>query len=115
VDDVLDFTSHEKILGKPVGSDLREGKVTLPLIYALEQAPEEETRLVDTVLRDGNYDDAPFSKVLCMIERRRGFDRARDRAQAFTDKARSIVTEFPESPYQRALTALTELVTDRDH
>src|ERR1700694_5999077 len=45
VDDDLDFTSHEKVLGKPVGSDLREGKVTLPLIYALEQAPEEERRL----------------------------------------------------------------------
>jgi octaprenyl-diphosphate synthase len=115
VDDILDFTSHEKVLGKPVGSDLREGKVTLPLIYALEQAPEEERRLVDIVLRDGNYDEAPLPKIIGMIERRRGFDRVRDRAQAFTDKARSIVTEFPESPYQRALTALTDLVTDRDH
>ncbi|HXA67878.1 MAG TPA: polyprenyl synthetase family protein [Bryobacteraceae bacterium] len=115
VDDVLDFTSHEKVLGKPVGSDLREGKVTLPLIYALEQAPEEERLLVDTVLREGNYDQAPFAKVLRMIERRGGFDRVRERAQAFTDKARSIVSEFPESPYQRALTALTDLMTDRDH
>jgi len=115
VDDVLDFTSHEKVLGKPVGSDLREGKVTLPLIYALEQAPEEERRLVDTVLRDSNYEEAPFSKILHMIERRRGFERVRERAQAFTDKARSIVTEFPESPYQRALAALTDLMTDRDH
>jgi octaprenyl-diphosphate synthase len=115
VDDVLDFTSHENVLGKPVGSDLREGKVTLPLIYALEQAPEEERQLVDTVLRDGNYDQAPFAKVLRIIERRGGFDRVRERAQAFTDKARSIVTEFPESPYQRALTALTDLMTDRDH
>jgi len=115
VDDVLDFTSHEDVLGKPVGSDLREGKVTLPLIYALEQAPEEERQLVDTVLRDGNYDQAPFAKVLRIIERRGGFDRVHERAQAFTDKARSIVTEFPESPYQRALTALTDLMTDRDH
>jgi octaprenyl-diphosphate synthase len=115
VDDVLDFTSQEKVLGKPVGSDLREGKVTLPLIYALEQTSDEERRLVDTVLRDGNYDAAPFAKVLHMIERRGGFDRVRERAQSFTDKARSIVIEFPDSPYQRALTALTDLVTDRDH
>src|SRR6202790_5454004 len=99
IDDILDFTSHENVLGKPVGSDLREGKVTLPLIYALEEAPEEERRMVDTVLRDSNYDDAPFTKILSMIERRRGFERVRERAQAFTDKARSIVTEFPESPY----------------
>src|SRR6266478_209923 len=111
VDDVLDFTSHEKVLGKPVGSDLREGKVTLPLIYALEDATAEERSMVEAVLKDANYDRVPFSKILGMIERHRGFERV----QAFTDKARSIVTEFPESPYQRALTALTDLVTERDH
>ena len=115
VDDVLDFTSHEKVLGKPVGSDLREGKVTLPLIYALEHATPQEREQVATVLKDGNYDRAPFSQILHLIERHRGFERVRERAQAFTDKARAIVLEFPDSPYQRALGALTELVTDRDH
>jgi len=115
VDDVLDFTSHEKVLGKPVGSDLREGKVTLPLIYALEDATAEERSMVEAVLKDANYDRVPFSKILGMIERHHGFERVRERAQAFTDKARSIVTEFPESPYQRALAALTDLVTERDH
>ncbi len=115
VDDVLDFTSHEKVLGKPVGSDLREGKVTLPVIYALEDATAEERGMVETVLKDANYERVRFSKILGMIERHRGFERVRERAQAFTDKARSIVTEFPESPYQRALTALTDLVTERDH
>jgi octaprenyl-diphosphate synthase len=115
VDDVLDFTSHEKVLGKPVGSDLREGKVTLPLIYALQGATAEERKMVEAVLEDANYDRVPFSKILSLIERHRGFERVHERAQAFTDKARSIVTEFPESPYQRALTALTDLVTERDH
>ncbi len=115
VDDVLDFTSHEKVLGKPVGSDLREGKVTLPLIYALQEATAEERQLVGRVLKDGNYDQVPFSGILSMIERRRGFDRVRERAQAFTDKARAIISEFPESPYQRALAAVTELVTDREY
>jgi len=115
VDDVLDFTAHEKVLGKPVGSDLREGKVTLPLIYALEEATAEEREMVDMVLKDGNYERAPFPQILRMIERRRGFDRARERAQSFTDKARAIISEFPESPCQRAMAALTELVTERDH
>ena len=115
VDDVLDFTSNEKVLGKPVGSDLREGKVTLPLIYALAEATADERQLVDTVLRDGNYESTPFAKILELIERRRGLDRAHERAQAFTDKARAMIAEFPESPYQRALTALTDLITDRDH
>src|SRR5580704_9933529 len=115
VDDVLDFTSNEKVLGKPVGSDLREGKVTLPLIYALEEATAEERQLVDNVLKDGNYDNVPFQKILRMIQVRRGFDRVRERAQSFTDRARTIMSEFPDSPNQRAMYALTELVTDRDH
>jgi octaprenyl-diphosphate synthase len=115
VDDVLDFTSREKVLGKPVGNDLREGKVTLPLIYALPEATAEERELVATVLKDGNYDRAPFSKILDLLERRHGIDRARERAQSFTEKARAIISEFPESPYQRALHAVTDLITDRDH
>ena len=115
VDDVLDFTAHEKVLGKPVGSDLREGKVTLPLIYALEGATPEERQLVADVLQDGSYERVPFAKIRCFIERHQGFDRVRERAQSFTDKARAIINEFPESRYQRALAAVTDLVTDRDH
>ena len=115
VDDVLDFTAREKTLGKPVGGDLREGKVTLPLVYALEQATPTEQRLVETVLRDRSYDHVPFQRILALAERYRGIDRVKERAQTFTEKARAIMGEFPESPYQRALLAVTELVTDRDH
>src|ERR1700704_44698 len=60
VDDVLDFTAREKTLGKPVGGDLREGKVTLPLVYALERATAEERRLVETILLQRNYEEVPF-------------------------------------------------------
>ena len=62
VDDVLDFTAREKTLGKPVGGDLREGKVTLPLVYALERASPAERRLVDTILRERNYEEVPFER-----------------------------------------------------
>jgi octaprenyl-diphosphate synthase len=115
IDDVLDFTSREKILGKPVGNDLREGKVTLPLIYSLESAEPEERRLIETVLADGNYDQVPFGKILHLLHRYGGIERARQRAQVFTEKARAIIGEFPDSPYQRALLAVTDLVTERDH
>lgn len=115
VDDVLDFTSREQVLGKPVGSDLREGKVTLPLIYALADASSEERSMVAAVLKDGAYDRVAFTDILRVIERRRGIERARERAQQFTEKARAIIAEFPDSPYQRALAAITDLVTDREH
>jgi octaprenyl-diphosphate synthase len=115
VDDVLDFTAREKTLGKPVGGDLREGKVTLPLVYALERATPAERELVATILRDRNYDAVPFKRILALLEEHRGIERVRERAQAFTEKARAIIAGFPESAYQRALLAVTELVTERDH
>ena len=115
VDDVLDFTAREKTLGKPVGGDLREGKVTLPLVYALERATPDERRLVETILRQRNYEEVPFIRILALLEKYRGIERVKERAQAFTNSARQTINEFPESPYQRALLAVTELVTERDH
>ena len=115
IDDVLDFTSRENVLGKPVGGDLREGKVTLPVIYALEDGTAEERVLIETVLRDRSYNQVSFSTVLDLVERRRSIARAKDRAHAFADKARLLMAEFPDSPYQRALYAVTDLVTDRDY
>ncbi len=115
VDDVLDFTAREKTLGKPVGGDLREGKVTLPLVYALERATPDERRLVETILRQRNYDEVPFSRILSLLQKYQGIERVKERAQAFTNSARQTIIEFPDSPYQRALLAVTELVTERDH
>ncbi len=115
VDDLLDFTAREKTLGKPVGNDLREGKVTLPLVYALERASAEERCCVETILRERSYDSVAFPRILAMIERYHGIARVKERAHAFTEKARGIIGEFPESPYQRALYSVTDLVTERDH
>ncbi len=115
VDDVLDFTAREKTLGKPVGGDLREGKVTLPLVYALEYATPEERRLINGILTERSYDTTPFPRVLAILERYNAIERVRERAATFTEKARAIMSEFPDSPYRRALLAVTGLVTDRDH
>jgi octaprenyl-diphosphate synthase len=114
VDDILDFTSREAILGKPVGRDLEEGKVTLPVIYALQDADRAERAMIETVLRESSYRRVSFGEVTSVIEKYNGIARARERAQLFTEKARKIMREFPESPYQRALIAITDLMTDRD-
>jgi octaprenyl-diphosphate synthase len=114
IDDMLDFTSREQTLGKPVGGDLREGKVTLPLVYALENATPAERHQVEMVLDDRTYDSTSFADIYAMVEGRGGIQRTRERAQQFTDRARQLVAEFPDSPYQRALCMLTDLVTERD-
>jgi octaprenyl-diphosphate synthase len=114
IDDMLDFVSHESTPGKPAGGDLSEGKVTLPLVYALEQANVSERNLVAGVLRDRSYDAVPFANVLALVDRYGGIQRTRARARQFTDRARQIVAEFPDSLCQRALFTLTGLVTERD-
>ena len=114
VDDILDFTSTEKILGKPAGNDLREGKVTLPMIYALESASSDERHAVETVVADGNYEQVPFMRIVQILERYGSVARAYDRAHAFTAKARNLIGSFPENPAQRALQSIVELVTERD-
>jgi octaprenyl-diphosphate synthase len=115
IDDVLDFTAREKVLGKPVGNDLAEGKVTLPLIYALEGASAAERELVQTVLEDRSYSRVPVTGIRALIDKHCGIERARERAGVLTEKARSLIAGFPESPCQRALDSLTGLVTERDY
>jgi octaprenyl-diphosphate synthase len=114
VDDILDFTSSEKILGKPSGNDLREGKVTLPMIYALEAATLEERSAVEAVMTDGSYEQIPFMRIQQILKHHGSVARAYERAHTFTEKARSIIATFPESPAQRALGAIVELVTERN-
>ena len=115
IDDLLDFTSREKTLGKPVGGDLREGKITLPMVYVLERATAEERHNIETVLRERTYDTVPFEYVRNLIDKYAAVRRVQERAHQFTGKARQLIAGFPDSPYQNALDAVTDLVTDRDH
>ncbi len=114
VDDILDFTSTEKILGKPAGNDLREGKVTLPLIYGLEKATPAERQLIETIIGDGSYENVPFMQVHTLLERYRAIPRAYERAHTFTQKAKELVATFPGNAAQRALQSIVELVTERN-
>src|SRR5579875_3009298 len=109
VDDILDYTSSEKILGKPSGNDLREGKITLPMIYALESASEEERAAVETVVTDASYEHVPLMRVLQILEQHDAISRAYERAHTFTRKARDILRSFAESPAQRALQTILDL------
>jgi octaprenyl-diphosphate synthase len=114
IDDILDFVSCESTPDKPAGSDLKDGKVTLPLVYALEQASVSERNLVADVLRDRSYDAVPFANVLALVDRYGGIQRTRARARQFTNHARQIVAEFPDSLWRQALYALTDFVTEYD-
>jgi octaprenyl-diphosphate synthase len=83
------------------------------MIYALEDASAAERQVVEAVISDGNYEQVPFMHILQILERHDSIERAYDRARAFTEKSRSMIVDFPDSPSQRALQAIVELVTDR--
>jgi len=102
VDDVLDFTAASR-RWEAVRGDLREGKVTLPLVYALD-APPPEQRLVGPFLRQRSYEEAPFTEILALLDKYQGIERVKERPSAFTDKARAIINEFPNRPTSARLT-----------
>ena len=114
VDDVLDFTATKDVLGKPVGSDLREGKVTLPMILALSKCTTDERSLVQTVIRDEAYATAPLGSILALLDKYDAIETVRRRAADYTENAASQLEVFPETNYKRALYSVTEWVVDRD-
>src|SRR3989475_3226105 len=80
VDDVLDLTASEGVLGKPVASDLREGKVTMAVIHALERCTPQERRSIETVLRERAFDDVTHREVIAILERYGSLEAANARA-----------------------------------
>ena len=114
IDDVLDFTSSEKILGKPTGNDLREGRVTLPLIYLLQRCTQDEAQKVRSVLAEGGFNPLRFSEVLELIDRYDTLRTAREKAQEFAQKAKCALETFPDNPYKDALRSLPDFMLDRE-
>ena len=114
IDDVLDFTSSEQVLGKPIGNDLREGKVTLPLIYLLQRCTPEEAQKVSSVLAEGGFNSLRFSEILDLIDRYDTLRAAREKAQEFAHKAKGCLESFSDNPYKDALRSLPDFMLDRE-
>ena len=103
VDDVLDLTASEEVLGKPVASDLREGKATMAVIHAVEHCTPAERSRVETVLRDKAFNGVTHSDILDILQRYGSVEAATARAAQFADSARKAICTFPDSEIKRAL------------
>lgn len=103
IDDVLDFEASEAELGKPVGNDLKEGKVTLPLILALESCTSAERAQVETVVREGGYGSVPLARIQELLDRYGTIAEVRSRALRYCEAALEGLEALPESRYRRAL------------
>ena len=73
-----------------------------------------DRQTVETILADGSYENVPFMQVVKMLEQHKSIQRAYERAKAFTEKAHALIGAFPESPAQRALRDIVDLVTERE-
>lgn len=113
VDDLLDYTADAAALGKPSGSDLREHKVTLPLIYALPRMEESERKAVAVLLRSAEPADGQIAEVIGSVARAGGLDYARERAQRLGQQADTELDLLPPSPARDALQASITYVLDR--
>lgn len=114
VDDLLDLTGDEKLLGKPVGSDLREGKMTLPVIYLLERTDGAAAELVGRVVREREVSAECWRDLSRMLAEHRAFDYAHRRAAEYAERAKTHLDAFPPSPERDALKALPDYVLSRD-
>src|SRR4029077_8529944 len=103
VDDVLDLTASEDVLGKPVASDLREAKVTMAVIHALERCTSHERELIETVVKDRAFDAVTHAEVLGILERYGSLEAAHARAMQYAALARNAICNFPDSEIKRAL------------
>ena len=114
VDDVLDLTASENVLGKPVASDLREGKVTMAVIHALERCTHEERDRIATVVEQRAFNGVTHPEILSMLERYGALESATSRATQYADSARKALCTFPDSDIKRALLWAPDFVVARE-
>jgi octaprenyl-diphosphate synthase len=114
VDDVLDLTASEEVLGKPVASDLREGKVTMAVIHAIDHCTSFERSEIEKILRERSFNGITHSHILEILRRYGSLDIAMARATEYAESARQSICTFPDSAIKRALLWAPEFVVARE-
>lgn len=114
VDDVLDLTASPDVLGKPVASDLREGKATMAVIHALERCTSEERKKIETILQERAFNGVTHAHILEILERYGSVEAASTRAAQYAEAARRAICTFPDSEIKRALLWAPEFVVERE-
>ena len=114
VDDVLDLTATEEVLGKPVASDLREGKATLAVIHSIDHGTAADRQTIQRVLDDRNFDDVTREQIQEILVRNGSVEYAMAAADRYAKQSRQALVSMPDSEFKRALLWLPDFVVARD-
>jgi octaprenyl-diphosphate synthase len=112
-DDLFDYASEN--IGKPTGNDIKEKKLTLPLIYTLNNLDKETRRKIIYIVKNNNKDQKKVRWVINKVEETGGIDYAVDKMNVYKKEALDILHRFPESPVRQGLEDLVLYVTDRKY
>jgi len=113
VDDVLDYRGERGTLGKNTGDDLREGKMTLPVILALEEANPGEREIISNTLGDPAASDTALAQIVVIFDRHRSLDRTVEKARHHVHRAREALRSLPPSPLRTLLSDIAEFYISR--
>ena len=113
-DDVLDYVSYDAVLGKRVGTDLKEGKVTLPLIHALKSSAEKEKTYINTVLNNAKVTAKDFARVSKIINKYDGVEYTVNTTRQFIENAKLNLNSFRPSVYKESLITLADYILSRE-
>jgi octaprenyl-diphosphate synthase len=111
-DDIFDFGSAAEI-GKPTGNDIREQKMTLPIIYTLNNAPAVEATELRNIIKNHNDSESHIRKAIDLVKRNKGIEHAEQRMRSLGNEAKALLNEFPDNQAKMALLGLVEYTMNR--
>ncbi len=114
-DDVLDYSAREETLGKTVGDDFREGKITLPIVLAFRRGDDRERAFWRRTLEDGEQTDADLEQAIAYLDAHDALAGTIARARHYGAMARDALGIFPEGEIRRTLLAVVDFCVDRAH
>jgi octaprenyl-diphosphate synthase len=115
IDDVLDYGGTSAALGKNVGDDFREGKITLPIVLALRRGTDEERAFWRRTLEREDLEEGDLQQALAILRRHRALDDTIERARHYGDQARAALDPFPNGPMKIALLQVVDFCIARAH
>jgi octaprenyl-diphosphate synthase len=111
-DDVLDYEGSTNLIGKPIGGDIKEKKITLPLIYSLNKVSKSEAASVRKIIKNGK-DKTKVNKIMQFVKDNDGINYALSVSRDYSLKAKQALEIFPDSQTKLAMQALVEFVAER--